>query len=142
MSSVTTPPTHAPVSAVPPVTAWLAALAGFLGALPVAFFAVFVGLLAVGYEDWRAGVFGAVPAVAFVLVLVGAVLLLLGRSWSVLVAGSLVTLALVVVAVATGAATDDWGTVVWLGGGPLLAAVLGSLPGVRGWVAARRASRG
>ncbi|MCW2583864.1 MAG: hypothetical protein JWQ53_2654 [Klenkia sp.] len=141
MSSLTTPPAHVPVSAVPPFTAWLAAVAGFLGALPVAFFAVFVGLLAVGYEDWRGGLLGAIPAVAFVLVLVGVVLLLLGRSWSVLVAGALVTVGLVVAALATGAMTDDWGSVVWLGGGPLLAVVLGSLPNVRAWVTARRASR-
>ncbi len=134
--------TAGPVSKVPPIPAGVAALCGLLGALPVAFFAVFVGLLSLGYEDWRGAVLGAVPAVVFVVVLVGVVLLLLGRSWKVLVVGAVATGALVLVAVADGAAEGDPGSIAVLAAGPVLAAVFASLAPVRSWVAARRAQRG
>ncbi|WP_131801727.1 hypothetical protein [Klenkia soli] len=134
--------TEVPVRKVPPIPAGVAALCGLLGALPVAFFAVFVGLLSLGYEDWRGAVLGAVPAVAFLVVLVGVVLLLAGRSWKVLVVGAVATLALVLYAVVDGAAEDDLGSIVTLAAGPALAAVFASLPQVRAWVAARRAARG
>ncbi|CAB4933176.1 MAG: hypothetical protein F2825_10935 [Actinobacteria bacterium] len=134
--------TASPVSKVPPIPAGVAALCGLLGALPVAFFAVFVGLLSLGYEDWRGAVLGAIPAAVFVVVLVGVVLLLAGRSWKVLVVGALATLALVLVAVVDGAAEDDLGSIVTLAAGPVLAAVFASLAPVRAWVAARRAPRG
>ncbi|KQS64887.1 hypothetical protein [Modestobacter sp. Leaf380] len=140
MSTVTVP--AAPVRRVAPVVAWLAAGCGLVGALPVAFFALFVGLLSLGYEDWRGAVLGAVPAVAFLLVLVGAVLLLTGRSWLVLVLGSALCVGFVGVGLAAGDLREDPAALLWLGGGPLLAVVLGSLPVVRHWVAARRAARG
>ena len=134
--------TAGPVSKIPPIPAGVAALCGLLGALPVAFFAVFVGVLSFGYEDWRGAVLGAIPAAVFVAVLVGVVLLLLGRSWKVLVGGALATLALVLVAVVGGAVEDDLGSIATLAAGPVLAAVFASLARVRSWVAARRASRG
>ncbi len=135
------PLASAPVSRAAPVTAWLAAVCGLVGALPVALFALLVGLLSLGYEDWRGAVLGAVPAVAFLLVLIGSALLLTGRSWLVLVLGSVLCVGFVAVALLSGDLRDDLSTLFWLGGLPLLALVLGSLPGVRHWVAARRAER-
>ncbi len=133
--------TTGPVRKVPPIPAGVAALCGLLGALPVAFFALFVGLLSLGYQDWRGVVLGAIPGVVFLVVLAGVVLLLLGRSWKVLVVGALATLALVLYAVVDGAADGDLGSIAVLAGGPVLAAVFASLAQVRGWVDARRAAR-
>ncbi len=127
---------------VPPIPAGLAAVCALLGALPVAVFSFVAGVFAAASGVWQGLLYGAVPAVVALLVLVGIVLLLTGRSWQVLVVGSLLTLALVVWALAQGAASDDPSSIVVLVAGPLAAALLGSLPTVRSWVAARRAARG
>jgi hypothetical protein len=136
------PVRKAPVRKVPPIAAGIAALCGLLGALPVALFALVVGAFALASQVWVGLLLGAVPLAIAVAVAVGAVLLVLGRSWVVLVVGAVLTLGLVVWAVWFGAAEDDPSSIAVLVAGPLLAAVLGSLPGVRSWVAARRAARG
>ncbi|MCO7218732.1 hypothetical protein [Klenkia sp. PcliD-1-E] len=131
---------------VPPIPAGVAALCALLGALPVAVFAFIGGVFGLASQVWQGLVFGLVPGAVAVTVLVGIVLLLLiGRSWRVLVVGSVLTLVLVVWALTQGAASDDPGSVVVLVAGPLVAALLASLPVVRAWVTARgveRAARG
>ncbi|SCX50431.1 hypothetical protein SAMN03159343_2407 [Klenkia marina] len=131
-----------PVRRLPPIPAGIAALCGLLGALPVAVFSFIAGVFALAGQVWVGVLLSAVPAAVAVVIAVGAVLLLMGRSWVVLVVGAVLTLGLVVWAVAYGAADDDPVSLAVLVGGPLLAAVLGSLPSVRAWVAARRAERG
>jgi hypothetical protein len=82
----------------------------------------------------------ATPVVLMVGLVVGAVLLLLGRSWLALAlpAGALAALAV------TGYAMGGWGAgafgvaILLL---PVLTAVLALLPRVRRWVAARRQAR-
>jgi hypothetical protein len=81
-----------------------------------------------------------VPLLLLVGIVVGAVLLLVGRSWLALALSSGALAALVL----TGYAMGGWG-----GGAfgaltvlvPALTAVLAALPGVRRWVAARRRAR-
>ena len=80
-----------------------------------------------------------VPLVYLVGLVVGAVVLLMGRSWWVLAlfAGTLAAL------VTIGYVTGGWGgpfleLAILV---PLVATVLAVLPGVRRWVAARRAAR-
>ncbi len=136
---MTTPPP--PVRKVPPVPAGVAAVCALLGALPVAAFSFVAGAFAVADGVGQGLLLGAVPAVTALVVVVGVVLLVTGRSWQVLVVGSVLTLALVVWALAQGAASGDTGSVVVLVAGPLAAALLASLPAVRAWVAARRADR-
>jgi hypothetical protein len=131
-----------PVTRVPPIPAGVAVVCALLGALPVAVFSFIAGAFSAASQVWSGLVLGAVPAVVAVVVLAGAVLLLAGRSWRVLLVGSVLTLVLVVVALTRGAAADDTTSVVVLVAGPLLAAVLGSRPVVRSWVAARQAARG
>jgi hypothetical protein len=130
-----------PVRKVPPVPAGLAAVCALLGALPVAVFSFVAGVFAAASGVWAGLLFGAVPAAVALTVLVGIVLLITGRSWLVLVVGSVLTLVLVVWALAQGAAADDTGSIVVLVAGPLAAALLASMPSVRTWVAARRADR-
>jgi hypothetical protein len=124
-----------PVTRVPPIPAGVAVVCALLGALPVAVFSFIAGAFSAASQVWSGLVLGAVPAVVAVVVLAG-------RSWRVLLVGSVLTLVLVVVALTRGAAADDTTSVVVLVAGPLLAAVLGSRPVVRSWVAARQAARG
>ncbi|MEI4270952.1 hypothetical protein TEK04_04395 [Klenkia sp. LSe6-5] len=130
-----------PVRRVPPIPAGIAALCGILGALPVALFALVAGAFALASQVGVGLLLSAIPLAIAVAVVVGAVLLVLGRSWLVLLVAAVLTLGLVAWALWFGAAEDDPGSVAVLVAGPLLAAVLGSLPGVRAWVAARRAER-
>ncbi|SDG58253.1 hypothetical protein [Klenkia brasiliensis] len=133
--------TAPPARKVPPIPAGVAAVCALLGALPVAVFSLIAGVFAAASGVGQGLLFGAVPAVVALTVLVGIVLLLTGRSWRVLVVGSVLTLVLVVWALTQGAASDEPGSVVVLVAGPLVAALLGSLPVVRAWVAARQADR-
>jgi len=135
-------PAPPPARRVPPIPAGVAAVCALLGALPVAVFSFVAGAFAAADGVGQGLLFGAVPAVVALVVLVGVVLLLTGRSWLVLVVGSGLTLVLVVWALAQGAAAGDTGSVVVLVAGPLAAALLASLPAVRAWVDARRAARG
>jgi hypothetical protein len=126
----------------PPVAALLAAPLAVLSALAVAFF----GFLALAFsngdlDDW-AWLFIAVPAVLSVWLLVGALLLLLGRSWlAVFLPAAGLTL-VVVWGILDGTIGEDNGAflvLVWAL--PIATALLTALPGVRRWIAARKLAR-
>jgi hypothetical protein len=128
------------VRRTPPVPAVAAALLGLISAGATALLA----LLALAFSNGEFGGGGwlvvATPVVLMVGLVVGAVLLLLGRSWLALAlpAGALAALAV------TGYAMGGWGAgafgvaILLL---PVLTAVLALLPRVRRWVAARRQAR-
>jgi hypothetical protein len=128
------------VRRTPPVPAVAAALLGLISAGATALLA----LLALAFSNGQFGGGGwlvvATPVVLMVGLVVGAVLLLLGRSWLALAlpAGALAALAV------TGYAMGGWGAgafgvaILLL---PVLTAVLALLPRVRRWVAARRRAR-
>ena len=129
-----------PVRRRPPVAAFLAATVAVLTALVCGFF----GLIALAFSDGQFDDGGwlvvTVPALLAVWLLVGAVLLLLGRSWLAVclpAAAMAVFLGWVVLSQDLVADSDGVAVVVWAL--PTLTAVLAVLPGVRGWVAARRA---
>jgi hypothetical protein len=126
----------------PPVAALLAAPLAVLSAIAVAFF----GLIALAFSngdlnDW-AWLFIAVPAVLSLWLLVGALLLLLGRSWLAVFLPA-AGLALVVVwGILDGTLGEDNGAflvLVWAL--PIVTAVLTVLPGVRRWIAAHKLAR-
>jgi hypothetical protein len=133
-------PAAVPVRRTPPVPAVAAALLGLISAGATALLA----LLALAFSNGQFGGGGwlvvATPVVLMVGLVVGAVLLLLGRSWLALAlpAGALAALAV------TGYAMGGWGAgafgvaILLL---PVLTAVLALLPRVRRWVAARRQAR-
>jgi hypothetical protein len=133
-------PAAAPVRRTPPLPAAAAALLGLLSAGATALFA----LLAVAFSNGQFAGGGwlviAVPVALLLGLVVGAVLLLVGRSWLALAlpAGALTALVL------TGYVMGGWGAgafgvlILLL---PLLTIVLAALPRVRHWVAARRAAR-
>jgi hypothetical protein len=133
-------PAAVPVRRTPPVPAVAAALLGLISAGATALLA----LLALAFSNGQFGGGGwlvvATPVVLMIGLVVGAVLLLLGRSWLALAlpAGALTALVL------TGYLMGGWG-----GGSfgvltlaiPLITTILAALPRVRGWVAARRRAR-
>jgi hypothetical protein len=133
-------PAAVPVRRTPPVPAVAAALLGLISAGATALLA----LLALAFSNGQFGGGGwlvvATPVVLMVGLVVGAVLLLLGRSWLALAlpAGALAALAV------TGYVMGGWGAgafgvaILLL---PVLTAVLALLPRVRRWVAARRQAR-
>jgi hypothetical protein len=133
-------PAAVPVRRTPPVPAVAAALLGLISAGATALLA----LLALTFSNGRFGGGGwlvdATPVVLMIGLVIGAVLLLLGRSWLALAlpAGALAALAL------TGYVMGGWGAgalgvaILLL---PVLTAVLALLPRVRRWVAARRQAR-
>ena len=133
-------PAAVPVRRTPPVPAVAAALLGLISAGATAL----VTLVALAFSNGQFGGGGwlvvATPVVLMVGLVVGAVLLLLGRSWLALAlpAGALAALAL------TGYVIGGWGAgafgvaILLL---PVLTAVLSLLPWVRRWVAARRQAR-
>jgi hypothetical protein len=132
-------PPSSPAQATIPGPAIAAAVLGLLSAaiptlLVLLFLVMSWGDLA--GTDWASVL---IPAVLIAGLVAGAVLLLRGRSWLLLVvsAGALTA------AVLAGMLLGGWG-----GGpfgplalvAPLVAAVLAALPGVRAWVAARRSA--
>ena len=131
-------PAAVPVRRTPPAPAVAAALLGLISAGATALLA----LRAVTFSNGRFGGGGwlvvATPVVLMIGLLIGAVLLLLGRSWLALAlpAGALAALAL------TGYVMGGWGAfgvaILLL---PVLTAVLSLLPRVRRWAAARRQAR-
>jgi hypothetical protein len=114
-----------------------------LSALLVAFF----GFLALAFSNGDLSGNGwllvAVPAVLSIVLVVGALLLLAGRSWLALVlpAGAL-SLAVVAAVLYGSLGEDTGGFLVLCWALPGISAVLAGLPGVRRWVAARRDARG
>jgi hypothetical protein len=132
----------APVRRRPPWPALLAAPLAVLSALAVAFFGVIALAFSNGQLDDGAWLFVALPAVLALWLLVGVLLLLLGRSWLALFLPA-AGLALVVVwGILDGTLGDGTGaTLVAVWALPGLTALLTLLPPVRHWVAARRQLR-
>jgi hypothetical protein len=131
-----------PVRRRPPVAALLAAPLAVLSALAVAFF----GFLALAFsdgqlDDW-AWLFIAVPAVLSVWLLLGAVLLVLGRSWLAVFVPAAALALVVIWGILDGTIGEDNGAflvLVWAL--PIGTALLTVLPGVRRWIAARKLAR-
>jgi hypothetical protein len=130
----------APVRRTPPAPAIAAAILGFLSAGVPAVFALIALAFSGGEFHGGRWLLIAVPLLLVVAVVVGAMLLLAGRSWLPLALSSGVLTALVL----TGYVMGGWG------GGtfgvltvlvPLVTTVLAVLPAVRRWVAARRGAR-
>jgi len=133
--------TDRPVRRTPPAAAILAAVLALVScAIPALFLLIVLALSEPdGLED-AAWFDFALPLVPIVGLVTGAVLLLLGRAWLPLAVGAGLLVALVVVGRALGGLGG--GSFLLLGGvAPLLAVVLCALPGVRGWVAGRKAER-
>ncbi|WP_222263753.1 hypothetical protein [Modestobacter marinus] len=132
----------APVRRRPPWPALLAVPLAVLSALAVAFFGVIALAFSNGQLDDGAWLFVALPAVLALWLLVGVLLLLLGRSWLALFLPA-AGLALVVVwGILDGTLGDGTGSTlvaVWVL--PGLTALFTVLPGVRRWTAARRLAR-
>jgi hypothetical protein len=132
----------APARRRPPVAAVLAVPFALLSALAVAFF----GFLALAFSEGDLSgdrwLFVAVPAVLALVLVVGAFLLLLGRSWLVLCLPAAALSLSVIAGILYGALGDGTGgflLLAWVL--PGVAAVLSALPGVRRWVAARHLAR-
>jgi hypothetical protein len=128
------------VRRMPPVPALLATPLALLAALVVGFFS----FIALAFSNGQFGDGGwlvvLTPAVLAMSLLVGVVLLLLGRSWLALVVPAGALAAVLLAAEVLG--WWDTGLVTPLGSlVPGGAAVLAALPGVRSWVAARRVAR-
>src|SRR5690349_15181736 len=134
--------TDRPVRRIPPAPAILAAVLALVScAIPALFLLIVLalsepdGLEAASWFDF------ALPVVMVCGLVTGAVLLLLGRAWLPLAVAAGLVGALVVGGRALGGLGG--GSFLLLGGmvAPLLAAALSVLPGVRGWVAGRKAAR-
>jgi hypothetical protein len=131
-----------PVRRRPPVAALLAAPLAVLSALAVAFF----GLIALAFsdgdlDDW-AWLFVAVPAVLSVWLLVGALLLLIGRSWLAVFLPAAGLAVVVIWGVLEGTLGGDNGAfLVSVWALPIVTALLTVIPAVRRWIAARRLER-
>ncbi|HEV7186282.1 MAG TPA: hypothetical protein VGN28_00165 [Blastococcus sp.] len=135
-------PTARPVGRRPPAAAIAAAVLGLLScAIPALLLLIVLALAEPDGLEHVAWFDFALPLVLIVGLVTGAVLLLLGRAWLPLA----VVAGLVVVLVVVGRALGGLGggSFLLLGGmvSPLLAAALSALPGVRGWVAERKAER-
>ena len=146
MADLYVPAVHAALEAAvrrrPPVAALLAAPLAVLSALAVAFFGVIALAFSNGQLDDGAWLFIAVPAVLSLWLVVGALLLLLGRSWLAVFLPAAGLGVMVVWGVLQGTLGGDNGAflvLVWAL--PIVTAVLAVLPPVRHWVAARRAAR-
>lgn len=137
-------PTPTPISTRrrPPLPVLLAVPLAVLTALGTAFF----GVIALAFSN---GQFGngnwlviAVPVVLAAWLLIGALLLVIRRSWLALLVPAVVLCGLVVWGtIDAGLGSDTDGLVVLLWVLPAGTAVLTALPGVRRWVAARRLAR-
>jgi hypothetical protein len=130
------------VSRRPPVAALLAAPLAVLSAVAVAFF----GFIALAFSngDLSGGgwLFVAVPAVLAVVLVIGALLLLAGRSWLALVLPAGLLSLVVIAGVLYGTLGDGTGGLLLLAWAlPGTSAVLAVLPQVRRWVAARKQAR-
>jgi hypothetical protein len=134
-------PTARPVRRTPPAAAIAAAVLGLVScALPALFLLIGVALSDPDSLEQPTWIDFALPAVLVCGLVAGGVVLLLGRSWRALAVAAGVLIALMVAARVLG----GWGGgpfffVGWIA--PVLTVVLSTLPGVRGWVADRRAER-
>jgi hypothetical protein len=128
---------HRPVPGPAIAAAVLAVLSATVpGLLVLVLLALYAG--EAGAQEW---LWLLVPAGLAVALVVGAVLLLLGRSWLALVvpAGAVVALVVAVFVLGDGGRLGPFAVLSVLV--PLAAAVLGALPGVRQWVRDRRTPR-
>ena len=135
-------PAALPVRRRPPLAALLAAPLAVLSALVVAFFGLIALAFSNGTLDDGVWLFIAVPAVLALWLVVGALLLVLGRSWLAVFLPAAGLGVLVVWGVLAGTIGEDNGAfliAVWAL--PIVTALLTVLPPVRRWVAARRAAR-
>jgi hypothetical protein len=138
-------PTATPVAGAvrrrPPVAAVVAAVLGLVScALPMLLLLVVLALAGPGGLEDAAWVDYTLPLLLVCGLVVGAVLLLIGRSWLALAISAGLLLVLMVVARVLG----GWGGgPIWLLGwvAPGLAVVLSALPGVRRWIGERKAAR-
>jgi hypothetical protein len=133
---------EAPVRRRPPVAALLAAPLAVLSALAVAFFGLIALAFSNGELDNGAWLFIAIPAVLSLWLLVGALLLLLGRSWLAVFLPAAGLGLVVVWGILDGTIGEDNGAflvLVWAL--PIVTALLTVLPGVRRWIAARKLAR-
>lgn len=127
----------APISRTPPAPAIAAAVLGALSAIVPAIFALAAFAFSGGSFPGNSWLLLAVPLVLALGLVAGAVLLLTGRSWSVLAGTAGVLSALLLYGqVSGGWGAGAFGVLTLLI--PLVTAVLAVLPRVRGWVAARR----
>ncbi|WP_137161640.1 hypothetical protein [Blastococcus sp. CCUG 61487] len=129
-------------SSRPPAAAVLAAVLAMLSALaPGLFFLIAFGFSG-GSPSGQEVLVLLVPLVLALGLVVGAVLLLIGRSWLVVAAaGAVLGLMIIGGTVFGGWADGAAGIGLAMGLLPAVAAVLAALPAVRGWVAARRPAR-
>lgn len=131
-------PTARPVRRRPPAAAIVAAVLAVVScAVPALLLLVVLAVAGPGGPAW---IDYLLPFAVMCALVAGAVLLLLGRSWVALAVPAGLLAALVV----AGRALGGWGggPLLMLGfAAPALVVVLSALPGVRGWVAARRAER-
>ena len=133
--------TASPVRRRPPAAAIAAAVLGLVScALPALFLLIGVALSEPDSLEQPGWIDFALPLVLVCGLVAGAVVLLLGRSWFVLAVAAGVLIALMLAARVLG----GWGGgpfffLGWVA--PVLTVVLSTLPGVRTWVADRRAAR-
>jgi hypothetical protein len=139
---VSPPTTSGPVRRTPPAAALVAAPLGLISAVVPGVFG-FVALVLSGLRFRGAeSLLLLVPTGLTLAIVVGAVLLLLGRSWLALAVPAGAVAALILLGTLTGGwggGSFGFGVLSWLV--PGATAVLASLPGVRGWVAHRRRAR-
>ena len=133
---------EAPVRRRPPLPVLLAVPFAVASALFLAFF----GLIALAFSDGDlddgAWLFVAVPAALALWLLVGALLLVLGRSWLAVSLPAAGLAVVVVWGILDGTLGDGTGAFLVLAWAlPAATALLAVLPGVRRWVAARRLER-
>ncbi len=136
------PPPDRAATRVPPLPALFAAPLAVLSALAPGLFV----LIALGFSGGRLSALEwlllSIPLALSLGLLVGAVLLVLGRSWRVVaVSGAALGLLIVVGTLLGGWAEGATGFALTYGLLPIVAAVLAARPVVRHWVEARRASR-
>ena len=129
-----------PVRRRPPAAAIVAAVLGLLScAIPGLFLLIALALSEPDSLEQPAWIDVALPLGLVFGLVAGVVLLLLGRSWLVLAAAAGVLIALMLAAHALGWSGGPFFFPGWFP--PVLSVVLSSLPGVRGWVAERKAER-
>lgn len=127
----------APASRMPPAPAIAAAVFGLLSASVPAVFALAALAFSGGEFPGNAWLLLAIPLLLILGLLVGGVLLLIGRSWLVLALSAGVLTALLLYGQAVGGwGAGAFGVLTLLV--PLITTVLAVLPRVRGWVAVRR----
>jgi hypothetical protein len=126
----------------PPVAAVLAAILAVLSAVVVALFSFLALAFSNGDLTGDRWMIVAVPAVLSIALVLGALLLLMARSWLALVLPAAALSLAVVVSILSGSLGEDTGSFLVLCWAlPGVSALLGLLPGVRRWVAERRQAR-